>query len=174
MKYFSLSFKTEKSDYAEFYRDFLKSNSPAYFKRTAFLMLITVLFSLFFVTRDSLVLLIPLFLLPFVDIIMSLVYSWKISMSLYRSAQNRRVAAYDFYADHVEIHYQADELSKGTMQKYMKMSGFTAVKESESNFYFVYMNEKILIVPKRSLDEEKYTMIKNLIENYFSDVYVKM
>ncbi len=174
MKYFSLSFKTEKSDYAEFYRDFLKSNSLVYFKRTAFLMFITVLFALFFVTRDSLVLLIPLFLIPLVDVIMSLVYSRKISMSLYQSAQNRKVGVYDFYADHIEIHFQADELSKGTMQKHLKMSGFTAVKESESNFYFSYMNEKILIIPKRSLDEEKYTMVKNLIENYFSDVYVKI
>ena len=34
------------------------------------------------------------------------------------------------------------------------------------------MNEKMLIIPKRVLDNEKYAMIKNLIENYFSDVYM--
>ena len=51
------------------------------------------------------------------------------------------------------------------------MNGFVSVAESKTNFYFSYMNERILIIPKRVLDGEKYGMIKNLIDNYFSNVY---
>ena len=102
---------------------------------------------------------------------MPLVYSKRISIDSLLSKYSQNENRYDFYADHIEIHY-SDREGRMTIEKHLEMRGFTAVAESSSNFYFSYKNDRMLIIPKRILDEEKYGMIKNLIKNYFSDIYM--
>ena len=172
MKYFSLNFKIEKSDYESYYRDFGKGMLLNQLKRSLFILIFTAMMGLFVLSENTVCYAVTLVFVFFISCFMPLVYSKKISMSLLDSKNSRKENIFDFYSDHIEIHLVSDEGDKSSVEKHLKMNGFTNVTESRTNFYFSYMNEKTLIIPKRVLDNEKYSMIKNLIENYFSNVYM--
>ena len=172
MKYFSLNYRIEKADYESYYRDFGKSLVFNQLKRSLFLLIFTALMAAFVLSGDTVCYAVTLVFVFFISCIMPLVYSKKISMSQLDSKGSRNIATYDFYSDHIEVNVNYDENDKAKTEKHFKMNGFTAVTESKSSFYFLYMNETTLIIPKRVLDSEKYAMIKNLIENYFSNVYM--
>lgn len=171
MKYFSLSYKAEKSDYQNYYRDFRKANLINQFKRTAFSLIFAVMITVCFLTSELIGFIVPLVFILLVSFFMPLVYSKRISIDSLFSKCSQKENRYDFYADHIEIHYSDEEI-KMTAEKHLEMRGFTAVAESNSNFYFSYKNDRMLIIPKRVLNEETYAMIKNLIKNYFSDIYM--
>lgn len=174
MKYFSLSFRLQKEDYDAYYKDFRKGRILNELKRSLFLAIFSVFILVAFVTADTVSHIIPVVSIFCVSVAFPLFFSRRISSLFYKSKQGRKKARYDFYADHIEIHIDADESCRHTSEKHLKMRGFTQIVESSKNFYFSYMNEKMLIIPKRALNEESYTMIKNLIENYFSRVYVSI
>lgn len=172
MKYFSLNFKIEKSDYESYYKDFGKAMLLNQLKRSFIMVILSLGLAAFIITGDTACYAVTLLFAFIVSCIMPLVFSKKIALSMLDSRNSRKVNVYDFYSDHIEIHVPASEGSKASTEKHLKMNGFTNVTESKTNFYFSYMNEKMLIIPKRVLDNEKYGMIKNLIENYFSNVYM--
>ena len=172
MKYFSLDFNLKKEDYDAYYKDFGKSLLVNQFKRSAItLALMAIMVGMYFSLQTAGLVATVLFV-GITTVIMPLTYAKKLSTSLLQAKSNRKPNRYDFYADHIEIHIDADESSKASTEKHLKMKGFVSVAESKTNFYFSYMNEKILIIPKRVLDNEKYGMIKNLIDNYISGVYI--
>ena len=172
MKYFSLSFTTEKQDYEFYYKDFGKGLAINQIRKSVLSAVFCLFMIAMLITGETLSYIVPVVFVFIVTCFMPLVYSKKISVSLLDSRSSRKLNRYDFYADHIEIHSLPDEKSASSTEKHLKMNGFTSVAESGTNFYFSYMNEKMLIIPKRVLDAEKYTMIKNLIDNYFSDVYM--
>ena len=174
MKYFSLSFKQEKIDYEYYYKDFGKALLFNQIKKSLLSMTFIIVMFFLFASSDTVGYYIPFSFIFIISLIMPLFYAKKMSYFLLDARQMKKMNTYDFYADHIEIHIPADETSKSTTEKHLKMKGFTAVTESKTNFYFSYMNEKTMIIPKRVLDEEKYGMIKNLIENYFSNVYMSI
>lgn len=174
MKYFSLGFTLEKSDYDFYYKDFGKALLLNQVKRSSFTIIFVIVMFVMLMTTEMSEQIVTLIFILFVSVLAPLFYSRKLSLSLIDSRNSKKENRYDFYADHIEIHISADEKSKGTAEKHLKMNGFTTVAESKANFYFSYMNEKMLIIPKRVLDEEKYGMIKNLIDNYFSNVYMTL
>jgi len=172
MKYFSLSFRLQKEDYAAYYKDFRKAQIVNLIKKSVFMAIFSMIILFTFVTADTLSYVIPVVSVFLVSVLFPYFYSKKISTSFYKSKQGRKEAIYDFYGDHIEIHINADENCRQTTEKHLKMNGFVSVAESEKCFYFSYMNARVLIIPKRVLDGEKYGMIKNLIDNYFSNVYM--
>ena len=172
MKYFSLSFKPEKVDYEFYYKDFKKGLLFNQMKKSLFSIIFLLTIFIFTSYGESTTLAFPVVFVFIASIFMPLVYSKKMSFFLLESRQLKKENVYDFYSDHIEIRIGADESSKCTTEKHLKMSGFTAVTESKTNFYFSYMNEKMMIIPKRVLNEETYGMIRNLIDNYFSNVYM--
>lgn len=174
MKYFSLSFSLQKEDYNAYYKDFSKGHLINGLKQSFFIISFSVFFTAYaFLQQDyNFVFAIVLFCLSL--IFMPVYFAKKISTSFYVSKHGRKEARYDFFADHIEIHIGADENCRQISEKHLKMNGFTQVVESKRNFYFAYMNEKTLIIPKRVLNEETYGMIKNLIDNYFSSVYLSI
>lgn len=174
MKFFSLEFRIERQDYTGYYKDFKGIQLQLILKKSIFMALFSVAVLFIFLTADTLSYIVPVVSGFLVSVLFPLFYTKKISCSLFEARQSKKISRYDFYADHIEIHTFADETSGSTTQRHLKMNGFTAVTESERSFYFTYMNEKILIIPKRILDEEKYGMIKNLTENYFSNVYMSL
>ena len=174
MKYFSLAFNLQKIDYDFYYKDFRKALILNQLKRSLFTLIFVFVMFMLLITSELSTLMVTLIFILIVTVFIPLVYSRKLSLSLIESRNSKKENRYDFYADHIEIHISADETSKSTAEKHLKMNGFTTVAESRTNFYFSYMNEKMLIIPKRVLDEEKYGMIKNLIDNYFSSVYMKL
>ncbi len=174
MKYFSLSFNLNKGDYDAYYKDFSKGLILNQLKRSAITLVFMAVMVAMYMTTQTAGLIATVAFIAIVSVFMPIVYSKKLAVSLLQSRSNRKENRYDFYADHIEIHIEADQLSKASTEKHLKMNGFVSVAESKSGFYFSYMNEKVLIIPKRVLDEEKYGMIKNLIENYFSNVYMSI
>lgn len=172
MKYFSLEFNLKKQDYDAYYREFGKGLFVNQVKRSAItLVLMAVMAGIYFSMETAGFLATVLFVGALV-VVMPLAYAKKLSTSLLQAKSNMKANRYDFFADHIEIHIDPDENSKASTEKHLKMNGFVSVAESKTNFYFSYMNERILIIPKRVLDNEKYGMIKNLIDNYFSGVYI--
>lgn len=174
MKYFSLEFKVDKSDYKAYYKDFGKAILINQIKRSAITIVLMLVMLAMYMSVQTSSLLVTVVFMIIATVTMPLVYAKKLSFSLIESRNSKEANRYDFYADHIEIHVEADEKSKGSLEKHLKMNGFVSVAESKTNFYFSYMNEKMLIIPKRVLDEEKYAMIKNLIDNYFSNVYMSV
>ena len=174
MKYFSLNFTMNKGDYDAYYKDFSKGLVFNQLKRSALTLVLMAVMAAMYVTSQSAGLIATVFFVALITVFMPLVYSKKLAVSLVNSKNNNKETRYDFYADHIEIHHIPDENSKASCEKHLKMNGFVSVAESKKNFYFSYMNEKVFIIPKRALDNEKYAMIKNLIENYFSNVYMSI
>lgn len=174
MKYFTLSFTVEKCDYDAYYRDFGKGLLFDQLRRSAVTLIFLAVIAVINFTAQAPSLYVTFAAVLFIMLFTPISYSRKIALSLIQSRNSRKVNRYEFYADHIEIHVDEDEGSRARVEKHLKMSGFTSVAESKSNFYFSYMNEKMLIIPKRVLDNEKYGMIKNLIDNYFSNVYMSV
>lgn len=172
MKYFTLNFTVNKEDYDAYYKDFGKGLLVNQLKRSVATLVFIIIMVMLNMTTQTASLFVTLAFILIVSVIMPIVYSKKLSLSLIKSRNSRKENRYDFYADHIEVHVDSDETSKASVEKHLMMKGFTSVAESKTNFYFSYMNEKMLIIPKRVLDEEKYGMIKNLIDNYFSNVYM--
>ena len=172
MKYFSLDFIVDKKDYQAYYRDFGKGLIFNQLKKSVPTIIFIIVMLMLNAGSEMASLFVVLAFVFIVSVIMPLSYSKKLSLSLLESRNSRKLNRYDFFADHIEIHVSANEKSEASAEKHLMMNGFTSVAESSVNFYFSYMNEKMLIIPKRVLDGEKYAMIKNLIDNYFSDVYM--
>ncbi len=172
MKYFSLVFNLKKEDYDAYYKEFGKVLLFNQLKRSAITLIFMAVMVAMYFSLQTAGLIATVVFIAFLSVVMPLIYSKKLSTSLLQSKSNKKLNSYDFYADHIEIHIDADETSKASTEKHLKMNGFVSVAESKTSFYFSYMNERILIIPKRVLDEEKYVMIKNLIDNYFSNVYM--
>lgn len=171
MKYFSLNLNLNRSDYDAYYKDFGKGLVFNQLRRCAIMLVLMAVLVAMYITSQTAGLISTVLFIAIVNIFIPIVYSKKLAVSLLNSRNNKRKNIYDFYADHIEIHV-TDENSKASSEKHLKMNGIVSVAESKSHFYFSYMNEKVLIIPKRVLDGEKYGMIKNLIENYFSNVYM--
>ncbi len=174
MKYFSLSFRLQKEDYSAYYKDFRKGHILNELKRSVFMAIFSVFVLVSVVTAETPSYIIPVISVFAVSVFLPIYFSRKVSTSFYNSKQGSKEARYDFFADHIEIHIGSTESCRQTSEKHLKMRGFTQIIESRSNFYFSYMNEKMLIIPKRILNEETYSMIKNMIENYFSKVYLSI
>ena len=172
MKYFSLGFNLESEDYRAYYKDFGKGFLLQQLKRSAITLIFMVVLVVMYLSVQTAGLIATVVFIAGVTVLMPLHYSKKLAFSLLQARSNSKTNRYDFYADHIEIHIDADEISKASTEKHLKMKGFTSVAEGKTNFYFFYMNERVLIIPKRVLDKEKYDMIKNLIDNYFSSVYI--
>ena len=174
MKYFSLQFTVEKSDYDAYYKDFGKQFLLSQLKRSLVTFFFLGMILILSATSLNAGLVVTVISVAAMTVLMPLVFSKKLSFYLIKSKNLSRLNCYDFYADHIVFHVEKDENTERSLERHLKMNGFTYVAESKTNFYFAYMNERILIIPKRVLDEEKYKMIKNLIDNYFSNIYKKV
>ena len=78
----------------------------------------------------------------------------------------------DFYDNHIVISYEGNENVKSHSEKHYGFKMIQNILESNENIYFAFNDNSLLIIPKAVLDNERYTMIGNLIENYFSNVYM--
>ena len=80
----------------------------------------------------------------------------------------------DFYDNHIVISYEPNEYVKSHSEKHYGFDVVQNILESRENFYFAFKDNSLLIIPKAVLDEERYTMISNLIENLFKYKYQRL
>ena len=80
----------------------------------------------------------------------------------------------DFYDNHIVVSYEPNETIKSYSEKHYGFHMVQNILESRENIYFAFNDNSLLIIPKAVLDEERYTMISNLIENLFKYKYQRL
>lgn len=172
MKYFSIDFIPEKNDVN---KKAVLFNLFA-FDKAKFLptILIICMFSAlaYFIGQYELIfyVLVSLLIVPKVSQ-MILLFS-QINKS--DTELSKRPVTIDFYGDHFVYRYIPTEKFKGSFEKHYAFSSVTNVIDSSNVIAFAFGETNTVLIPKRALDEEKSTMISNLIENYFKSKFIKV
>ena len=84
----------------------------------------------------------------------------------------KRETTVEFYDNHIVTKLLPDFQHKSQTEKHYGFDKINRVLESETNFYFAFSDNSLLIIPKRFISEEEFIMIKNLIENLFRNKYL--
>ena len=80
----------------------------------------------------------------------------------------------DFCDDHIVVSYKPNEAVRSFSEKHYGFQMVQNILESRDNIYFAFNDNSLLIIPKAILDNERYTMIRNLIENLFKYKYQRL
>ncbi len=163
MKYFSLSYRPDVEDYREYDKIYNRDILKLRMKRLALPVIFMMIFAAFVDIKS-----LPLFIvLIFSPIIISLLISNNFSKCRNNSIIFKRDMTVDFYDNHIVTRLLPDENFKSETEKHYGFDKIIRILESETNFYFFFRDNSLLIVPKRYVETEQYEMIKNLIENLF-------
>ncbi len=167
MKYFSISYRLSTEDYREYDKIYNRDVLKLRMKRMA-LPIIFMIICIAFVDVKSL----PLFLVLISSpIIVSFLISNNFSKCRNNSLIFKREMTVDFYDNHIVTRLLPGESFKSSGEKHYGFDKIIRILESDTNFYFFFRDNSLLIVPKRYVDTEQYEMIKNLIDNLFRDKY---
>ena len=160
-----------EKDYSEYEKIVFKGSFIMSFKRMIIPFILIVCMYIFV---DSL-LLISILSCFAVQLVIPQLISREFSHKTRRNSKLlRRMINVDFYGDHLVINYVPNEAVKSYSEKHYGFDVVLNVLESTENIYFAFKDNSLLIIPKAVLDNEKYTMISNLIENLFKNKYQKL
>lgn len=168
MKYFSLLFTLTKEDYESFENKRMKAELMSKLKPLSVIVILMAVMAIFIDIS---------FLVAFLALMITMIalprLINKISSEETRKNSNifGREMSVDFYDDHFETKYLPQGNFKSHTVRHFGFDTVTAVLESVTHFYFIFNTNNILVIPKRVLDTEKFTMIKNLIDNLFKSKY---
>ena len=171
MKYFSLSYALTEKDYSDYEKIVFKGSTILAMKRMILPFILIVAACLF---MDSLFIISALVYFALSIIIPQMVSREFSHKTRKNSKLLRRMMNVDFYGDHLVINYVPNEAVKSYSEKHYGFDVVLNVLESTENIYFAFKDNSLLIIPKAVLDNEKYTMISNLIENLFKNKYQKL
>ena len=172
MKYFSLSYALSEKDYNDYEKIVFKGSLIMSAKKMILPLIIIVGMLLFMDTMGVLTVLafwgVLLFLIPQL-----------ISREFYHKTRKnskllKRMMTVDFYDNHIVISYEPNEAVRSYSEKHYSFQMVQNILESRENIYFAFNDNSLLIIPKAVLDEEKYIMISNLIENLFKNKYQRL
>ena len=171
MKYFSLSYMLSEKDYSDYEKIVFKGSLIMSMKRMVLPFIIVVGMCLF---MDSLFLvsaLVYFALSIFIPQLINREFSHKTRKN---SNLLKRMMKVDFYDNHIVVSYEPNEIIKSHSEKHYGFHMVQNILESRENFYFAFNDNSLLIIPKAILDNERYTMISNLIENLFKHKYQRL
>ena len=171
MKYFSLSYMLSEKDYSDYEKIVFKGSLIMFAKKMIIPFAFIVVMCLF---MDAVFIISPLVCLAFTFIISQLTnreFSHKTRKS---SKLLKRMMTVDFYDDHFVVSYEGNENIRSHSEKHYGFQMLQNILESSENFYFAFNDNSLLIIPKVILDNERYTMIRNLIENLFKHKYQRL
>ncbi len=167
MKYFSLSYRLSAEDYREYDKIYNRDVLKLRMKRLALPIICVIIFNAF-INIKSLPLTIALISSP-------IIVSFLISNNFLKCRNNslifKRELTVDFYDNHIVTRLLPGENFKSSSEKHYGFEKIVRILESDTNFYFFFRDNSLLIVPKRYVEAEQYEMIKNLIENLFRNKY---
>ncbi len=167
MKYFSVSFNLTNEDYSVYSKSSMKSAAVMRLKRG---MIPIVIFACLGFVEKTALLFLPLLIMT--SLVVPYIIDREYIASLHKNSRlYKKAMTVDFYDNHFVVSTKADEFSKSSSEKHYGFDTVAAVTEAQGYFYFLFKTNNILIIPKRILDEEKYSMVKNLIDNLFSKIY---
>ena len=171
MKYFSLSYILSQKDYSEYEKIVFKGSIIMSAKKMIIPLIIVVGMSIF---MDSLFIISALVYFALSIIIPQLINIEFSHKTRRNSNLLKRMMRVDFYDNHIVVSYEANEIIKSHSEKHYGFDMVQNILESRDNFYFAFKDNSLLIIPKAVLDEERYTMISNLIENLFKYKYQRL
>ena len=171
MKYFSLSYILNEKDYSEYEKIVFKGSLIMSAKRMLIPFVIVVGMCLF---MDMLFLISALTYFALSIIIPQMINREFSHKTRKNSKLLKRMMTVDFYDNHIVVSYEPNEIIKSHSEKHYGFHMVQNILESRENFYFAFNDNSLLIIPKAVLDEERYTMISNLIENLFKYKYQRL
>ena len=171
MKYFSLSYMLSEKDYSEYEKIVFKGSLMLSAKRMIIPFVIVVGMCLF---MDILFIVSALAYFTLSIIIPQLVNREFSHKTRKNSNLLKRMMTVDFYDNHIVVSYSPNEKIRSFSEKHYSFDMVQNILESSENFYFAFKDNSLLIIPKAILDEERYTMISNLIENLFKYKYQRL
>ena len=171
MKYFSLSYMLSEKDYSDYEKIVFKGSIVIAFKRMVIPFCLIIGMS-FFVDK---LFVIPAIAYLAISLIIPQVINREFSHKTRKNSKLlRRMMTVDFYNDHFVVSYEPNENVRSYSEKDYGFHMLQKILESSENFYFAFNDNSLLIIPKAILDNEKYEMISNLIENLFRNKYQRL
>ena len=171
MKYFSLSYMLSEKDYSDYEKIVLKGSLIISFKRMVIPFCLIMAMCLF---TDKL-LLIPAIIYFAISVIIPQAINREFSHKTRRNSNLlKRMMMVDFYDNHIVVSYVPNEIVRSHSEKHYGFDRVQNILESRENIYFAFNDNSLLIIPKSILDNERYTMISNLIENLFKNKYQRL
>lgn len=171
MKYFSLSYMLSEKDYSEYDKIVFKGSLIMSAKKMIIPLFIIIGMSIF---MDSLFIISALVYFTLSIIILQLINLDFSHKTRRNSKLLKRIMTVDFYDNHIVVSYDGNEQVKSYSEKHYGFQMVQNVLESRENVYFAFKDNSLLIIPKAVLDNERYTMISNLIENLFKNKYQRL
>ena len=171
MKYFSLSYMLSEKDYNDYEKIVFKGSLILSAKKMILPLLIIVGMLLFMDTIGALIVLSFWCVLLLIPQFLNMEFSHKTRRN---SNLLKRMMTVDFYDNHIVVSYEGNEQVKSYSEKHYGFQMVQNVLESNKNVYFAFNDNSLLIIPKSILDNERYTMISNLIENLFKNKYQRL
>lgn len=166
MKYFTLSYFLTGEDYEEYDAIYISDLIKVNLKKTILYLIPVIIFCFIDISLAVLIALMALvsFLLPI------------ISCKEYGKRRNAsfifdRETAVDFYGDHIIVNYLPNERHRGNVEIHYGFDKVYKVIETGKYFYFMFKNSTMVLIPKSAIGEQEYSMIKNLINNFFMGKY---
>ena len=171
MKYFSLSYMLSEKDYSDYEKIVFKGSIVIAFKRMVIPFCLIIGMS-FFVDK---LFVIPAIAYFAISLIIPQVINREFSHKTRKNSKLlKRMMTVDFYNDHFVVSYEPNENVRSYSEKHYGFHMLQNILESSENFYFAFNDNSLLIIPKAILDNEKYEMISNLIENLFRNKYQRL
>jgi len=170
MKNFSIDFSLTKSDYKNFYKTINKSLLLQRLKFTAIALTVTFILTAINLYSLAVTSFFLMFILFFIGDIINRIYIMRMND---RSRIGKRKTTVDFYNDHFEIINYPDEYFKGKSERHYPLDTVKMVLENDNYVYFKLEDYTTLIIPKRYIQKEEYTKIKNMIDNLYPDRFLE-
>ena len=170
MRIFSVSFRVTKEDYKKFYSTINKSMNVQRLKLLAIMLTISGVLAVLNFYSLAVSAFFLLFIFFFLGDVVNRVYIMKTNE---KSLLAKRRTTIDFYSDHFELIYLPDELFKGKSERHYPLSSVKMVLENSEFFFFKLEDYTTIIMPKRDIDYEAYSKIKNMIDNLYPDKFLE-
>lgn len=171
MKYFSLSYMLSEKDYSDYEKIVFKGSLLISLKKMVIPFCLIIGMCLF---TDKLLLL-PALCYFAISVIIPQAINREFSHKTRKNSKLlKRMMTVDFYDNHIVVEYKANENIRSYSEKHYGFQMIQNILESSENIYFSFSDNSLLIIPKAVLDNERYTMISNLIENLFKNKYQRL
>lgn len=168
MKYFSVSYRLTAEDYNEYDRLYNRDYIKLRFKRLIPLYIVPIIICAFIELQTAIivgVMALFSFILPFLG-------NREFSKLRAESSLFKRESTVEFYDNHIVTRLLPDVNFRSETEKHYGFDKINRILESETSFYFAFKDNSLLVIPKKYIGQEEYTMIKNLIENIFRNKYL--
>lgn len=167
MKYFTLSYRLTTEDYEEYDRLYNRDYIKLRLKRLIPLYIVPVIVCAFIELQTAIIVAV----MALFSFILPIIGNSVFSKQRGESSIFRRESTVEFYDNHIVTRLLPDGSFKSHTEKHYDFDKINRILESEGSFYFIFKDNSLLVIPKKYINEEQYTMIKNLIENLFISKY---